>query len=122
MTAESVAKELTEHDALAAHLSVELNIDPDDVVSPWNAALASAVSFTCGAILPMLAVLLPAAPWRIPVTFIAVLVALAITGAVGAHIGGGSRARVAVRVVIGGAIALAATFLIGKLLGAAGIV
>lgn len=121
-TARQVATELTEHDALSAHLSAELNIDPDDVASPWNAALASAVAFTTGAILPMLAVLLPPSAWRIPVTFIAVLIALAITGAVGAHIGGGSRTRAAVRVVIGGAIALAATFLIGKLLGATGIV
>jgi VIT1/CCC1 family predicted Fe2+/Mn2+ transporter len=56
------------------------------------------------------------------VTFIAVLLALAITGWFGAYIGGGSRLRAAVRVVIGGALALAATFLVGNLLGASGIV
>jgi VIT1/CCC1 family predicted Fe2+/Mn2+ transporter len=121
-TARKVALELTDHDALAAHLSIELNIDEDDVVSPWHAATASAVAFTIGAILPMLAILLPPEPARVPVTFIAVLLALAITGWLGAYIGGGSRPRATLRVVVGGAVALAATFLIGHLLGASGIV
>ena len=115
-TARQVAVELTAHDALAAHLSAELGIDQDDVVSPWHAALASAVAFTCGAVLPMLTILLPAA-FRIPVTFVAVLVALAVTGYVAAWIGGSSRGRAMVRVVVGGALALAATFLVGSLLG-----
>jgi VIT1/CCC1 family predicted Fe2+/Mn2+ transporter len=115
-TARTVAEELTAHDALAAHLSAELGIDQDDVVSPWHAALASAVAFTCGAVLPMLTILLPAA-FRIPVTFVAVLVALAVTGYVAAWIGGSSRGRAMVRVVVGGALALAATFIVGSLLG-----
>lgn len=121
-TAARVAEELTAHDALAAHLSAELNIDETDIVSPWHAAFASAVAFTIGAILPMLAILLPPAGIRVPVTFAAVLVALALTGAVGAWIGGGSKPRAAVRVVVGGALALAATFIIGNLLGASGVV
>jgi VIT1/CCC1 family predicted Fe2+/Mn2+ transporter len=121
-TAHKVALELTEHDALAAHLSAELNIDQDDIVSPWNAAFASAIAFTLGAILPMLSILLPPAEIRVPLTFAAVLIALALTGAVGAWIGGGSRVRAAVRVMVGGAVALAATFTIGNLLGASGIV
>lgn len=121
-TARQVAVELTAHDALAAHLSAELNIDQDDVVSPWHAAVASAAAFTIGAILPMLAILLPPPGWRVPVTFVAVLVALAITGAISAHIGGSSRARAMIRVVIGGALALAATYGVGALLGASGAV
>lgn len=120
-TARRVAEELTEGNALEAHLSVDLHADEDDVVNPWQAALASAISFTLGAILPMLAILLPPEAWRVPVTFIAVLVALAVTGGVGAHLGGGSRVKAARRVVIGGAIALAFTFLVGRLLGAAGV-
>ena len=120
-TARTVARELTEHDALAAHLSAELNIHEDDIVSPWNAAFASAVAFTLGAILPMLAILLPPPGLRVPLTFAAVLLALAITGAVGAWIGGASRFRAAARVVLGGALALAATFSIGSLLGASGV-
>ncbi len=58
-TARQVAKELTEHDALAAHLEVELHIDQEDLVSPWQAAFSSAVAFTAGALLPLLAILLP---------------------------------------------------------------
>lgn len=119
-TAGAVARELTAHDALGAHLDVELNIDPDEVVSPWNAALASAVSFTIGALLPFLtAVLLPAA-WKIPVTFAAVLVALAVTGGLGARLGRAPMVRPIVRVVIGGMLALGATFLIGSWLGSSG--
>lgn len=121
-TATQVAIELTEHDALAAHLSIELNIDQDDVVSPWHAAASSAAAFTIGAILPMLAILLPPADWRIPVTFIAVLLALAVTGTLSATIGGSSRLRATLRVVIGGALALAATYGVGVLLGASGVV
>jgi VIT1/CCC1 family predicted Fe2+/Mn2+ transporter len=120
-TAVQVARELTDHDVLAAHLSAELNIDEKDVVSPWHAAFASAISFTLGAILPMLSILLPPPGWRVPVTFVAVLVALAITGNVAAYIGGSPRWRAMVRVVIGGAIALAATFTLGALLGTTGI-
>ncbi|HEY8295193.1 MAG TPA: VIT1/CCC1 transporter family protein, partial [Micrococcaceae bacterium] len=108
-------------DALAAHLSIELNIDEGDVVSPWHAALASAVSFLIGAVLPLLAVLLPPEHLRVPVTFVAVLVALGLTGWLGAYIGGSPRLRAAVRVVAGGAVALAATFLIGSLLGSSGV-
>lgn len=121
-TATQVAIELTEHDALAAHLSIELNIDQDDVVSPWHAAAASAAAFTIGAILPMLAILLPPAGWRIPVTFVAVLMALAVTGTLSATIGGSSRLRATLRVVIGGALALAATYGVGVLLGVSGVV
>ncbi|MDQ0665033.1 VIT1/CCC1 family predicted Fe2+/Mn2+ transporter [Arthrobacter ulcerisalmonis] len=121
-TAAKVAQELTAHDVLAAHLSAELNIDEADIVSPWHAAFASAIAFTVGAILPMLAILLPPAEIRVPLTFFSVLVALALTGALGAWIGGGSKTRAAVRVVVGGALALAATFTIGNLLGASGVV
>jgi VIT1/CCC1 family predicted Fe2+/Mn2+ transporter len=120
-TARTVARELTAHDALGAHLSAELNIDETDIVSPWHAAFASAIAFLAGAVLPMLAILLPPENIRVPLTFVAVLVALAATGALGAWIGGSSRLQAAVRVVVGGALALVATFLIGNLLGASGV-
>ncbi|MFH5823864.1 VIT family protein [Georgenia sp. AZ-5] len=121
-TARQAAAELTERDALAAHLAAELGIDQDDVVSPWHAALASAVAFSIGAALPMLAILLPPPASRVAITFVVTLLALSLTGYVAAWIGGGSRARAAVRVVVGGALALAATFLIGNLLGRSGVV
>ena len=116
-TARQVAQELTAHDALSAHLEVELHIDQDDLVNPWHAAVSSAIAFTLGALLPLLAILLPPPEWRVPVTFVAVLVALAATGTVSAHLGGAPKGRAATRLVLGGALALAATWLIGTLLG-----
>jgi VIT1/CCC1 family predicted Fe2+/Mn2+ transporter len=121
-TARQVATELTAHDALAAHLEVELHIDPDDIVNPWHAALSSAIAFTVGAILPMLAIMLTPSAARIPVTVVAVLVALAITGTMAAGIGGAPKTRAAVRLIIGGALALLATWLIGMLLGTTGVI
>ena len=120
-TAGQVARELTAHDALAAHLDAELNIDQEDVVSPWGAAVASALSFLVGALLPMLAILLPPQAWRIPVAFVAVLAALAVTGWLGARLGGTPhRGRAVVRVLAGGGLALVATFALGSLFGVAG--
>src|SRR6478735_1262518 len=68
-TARQVAAELTAHDALSAHLEVELGIDQDDLVNPWHAAISSAIAFTLGALLPLLAIVLPPPEWRVPVTF-----------------------------------------------------
>lgn len=116
-TAAQVARELTAHDALTAHARAELNIDPGELANPWQAAAASAASFIVGALLPLVAILLPPNAWRVPVTFIAVLVALALTGALGARIGGGSVWRALLRVVLGGACGLAFTYGIGHLFG-----
>ncbi|WP_448262221.1 VIT1/CCC1 transporter family protein [Microbacterium aurum] len=118
-TATAVATELTERDALKAHLAIELGIDQDDVVSPWHAAMASAVAFFTGALLPMATILLLPHPARIVATFVAVLLALAVTGYLAAWIGGSPRGRAVIRTVIGGAIALAATFLVGSIFGTA---
>jgi VIT1/CCC1 family predicted Fe2+/Mn2+ transporter len=120
-TARVVAKELTDHDALRAHLEAELRIDEAEVVSAWHAALASAVAFTIGAILPFLTILLLPAEVRIPLTFVAVVVALAITGTVSANIGGSSKRKATLRLVLGGALAMAFTYGVGLLLGSTGI-
>ena len=116
-TAKQVAIELTAHDALTAHLEAELNIREEHISNPWHAALSSAISFLCGAILPVLAVMLTPADWRIGATVIAVVIALAITGGVGAYIGGSPMPRSILRVTIGGAAALGVTYVIGALLG-----
>jgi VIT1/CCC1 family predicted Fe2+/Mn2+ transporter len=113
-------RELTAHDAYAAHVQAELGIDASQLTNPWHAAGASAASFTAGAVLPVLAMLLPASV-RIPATFIVVLLALALTGTVSAHIGGAPRRRAVGRVVLGGALAMTVTFGIGQLVDAVGI-
>lgn len=91
-------------------------------MSPWHAAGASALAFFIGAVLPFLAMILTPAPARVWVTFAVTLVALAATGTISAQIGGSSKGKAAVRVLVGGALALAFTFLVGKLLGASGVV
>jgi VIT1/CCC1 family predicted Fe2+/Mn2+ transporter len=118
-TATTVARELTEHDALRAHLDTELHLDPDNLANPSQAAGASALSFTLGAILPLLAILLPPPGWRIPTTFVGVLLALAIAGTISARIGGSNPRLAVVRVVIGGALGLGFTYGVGHLFGAA---
>lgn len=120
-TALIVAKELTAKDAYAAHVDAELHIDPDNLTNPWHAAFASAASFLAGAIIPMLAVLLPPAPVRIPFAFVAVLLALAITGTISARIGGAHVMRAVVRVVSGGALAMAITYGVGRIFNVSGI-
>jgi VIT1/CCC1 family predicted Fe2+/Mn2+ transporter len=118
-TAEQVAEELTAHDAFAAHVDAELNIDPENLANPWQAAGASAASFIAGALLPLVAILLPPVALRVPVTFVAVLVALGLAGAVSARIGGGHVWRAVLRVVVGGAAGLAFTYGVGHLFGTA---
>ncbi len=120
-TAQKVAEELTAHDAFAAHVDAELHIDPNDLTNPWQAAFASAVSFLSGAVIPLIAVVLPPAYLRIPITFAAVLIALAITGTLSAQAGGSNKMTATFRVVVGGAIAMAITFGIGRIFGVIGI-
>lgn len=118
-TARQVAEELTAHDAFTAHAEAELRLDPTELTNPWQAALSSAVSFTVGALLPLLAILLPPVTARIPVTFVTVLVALALTGSISARLGGSPRRRAIPRVVLGGALAMAITYGIGQVAGVA---
>jgi vacuolar iron transporter family protein len=118
-TAAQVARELTDHDAFAAHVEVELGIDPEELSSPWQAAGASALAFTVGGILPLLAILLPPPQWRVAVAFVAVLIALGLAGWVSAHLGGSPIRMAVIRVVVGGALGLAVTYGIGHLVGSA---
>jgi VIT1/CCC1 family predicted Fe2+/Mn2+ transporter len=117
-TARQAATELTAHNPLAAHAELELRLDPEELTNPWLAAISSAVSFTIGALLPLIAILLPPASTRIAITVAAVLLALAITGWVAARLGGAKPLLPILRVTIGGALAMAITFGIGHLVGA----
>jgi VIT1/CCC1 family predicted Fe2+/Mn2+ transporter len=120
-TARLVALELTKHDAFAAHVDAELNIDPDNLANPWHAAYASALSFFFGALIPLIAIILPPASVRIPITFISVIIALVITGTLSAYAGGANKLTATIRVVVGGILAMVITFGIGKLFGVVGI-
>ena len=116
-TAREAANELTRHDALAAHADIELGIKLGEYTNPWHAALASAVSFSIGALVPLLAVLLAPPDAIVPVTVVAVVVALIATGYGSARLGGAPRGRAVVRNVIGGLLAMVVTYGIGRLVG-----
>jgi len=120
-TARLVAKELTAHDAIGAHLEAELGIDERGLTNPWHAAFSSALAFLAGATLPMLAITLPPDGLRIPLAFGASLIALAITGWVGARLGNSPPLRPVLRVLAGGTFALFLTWGIGTALGVSGI-
>ena len=115
--ATQVAVQLTEHDALRAHAEAELGIDPDDLTSPWVAAGASFLSFTVGALIPLLVILVPLGGWRIWLTVAAVLVGLTVTGFVSARLGGAPAGRAVLRNVGMGAATMAFTWAVGKVFG-----
>ncbi|MBO1335187.1 VIT family protein [Streptomyces sp. VRA16 Mangrove soil] len=119
--AREAAEQLTERDALRAHARVELGIDPDELTNPWHAAWASFLAFTAGALLPLLAIVLPPPGWRLPVTVGSVLVALAFTGYSSARMGSAEPRPAVWRNMAGGALAMAVTYGAGSLLGAAGV-
>lgn len=117
--ARQVAAQLMQHDALAAHARDELGLTEVAAARPAQAAAASALSFSLGAIFPILAVLLAPAVALLPVLYVLTLVLLAILGGLAAWAGGASVWRGAIRVLIWGALSLGATTLIGHLLGTA---
>lgn len=120
-TAMAVAKELTVHDAMAAHFDAKLGIDPDSLTNPWHAAFASALSFFVGSIIPLVATLLPPVPMRAPVAFTAVIIALIVTGVVSAKVSETNVKRVTVRVVLGGILAMVVTYSIGRIFAVTGL-
>ena len=115
--AKQVAVQLHDHDALEAHLRDEIGIDPEDLSNPVQALLASAIAFSFGAIIPILAALIFKGPHSGMAIVIATLLFLGISGAIGAFLGGGNKIWAAARVFIGGGLAMAVTSLIGHLIG-----
>lgn len=115
--ATEVVRELHAHDPLSAHVRDTLGFNRDDLAHPWQAAIASAAAFSVGAALPILAGALwhgPSAGWAIVIVS---MLALAISGAIGAYIGGGKRVWAGARVLIGGGLAMAVTAAIGHIIG-----
>ena len=115
--ATQVAQQLTEHDALRAHAEAELGINPDELTSPWAAAGASFLSFTVGALIPLLVILVPVGGWRIWLAVGAVLIGLTVTGFVSARLGGAPAGRAVLRNVGMGAATMAFTWGVGKAFG-----
>ncbi len=117
--ADEVAQALSSRGALAAHLRDELGLDEQRLARPLQAAWASALSFSTGAALPLLAVAVTPAGARIAVTVTVTLIALGLLGDLAARLGGAPRGPATVRVVVWGAIAMAITAGIGALVGTA---
>lgn len=115
--AQQVAWELTAKDALGTHLRDEIGITDLAPPRPVEAALVSAATFAAGAAIPMLAAWLSPPGVVITIVVVATLLALGGLGALGASAGGASTARGAARVVLWGVFAMAATALIGALVG-----
>jgi vacuolar iron transporter family protein len=112
-----VARQLSAGDQLGAHMRDELGIDPQALSQPIQAAWISAVSFGLFAVVPIFALLVSPVAFQIPGMAIASLVSLGSLGAFGAHLGGAPKLRGALRVTLGGSLAMAVTAGIGKLLG-----
>jgi vacuolar iron transporter family protein len=119
-TAVQAATEIHRKDALPVHLQLELGIEAEELTSPVAAAVSSALSFTLGAALPLLAVLVLPAGWETPAVTVVTLIALLLAGIISATLSGTSRLRASLRLVIGGAAGLALTYVAGVLFGSAG--
>jgi vacuolar iron transporter family protein len=114
--ARQVAIELTAHDALAAHAEAEYGITPASLTSPLRDALAVAAAFAAGAMLPWLAMVLIPGPSRAPVTFVIVLLALALTGWISAEMSDVHPARPIIRTASIGALSMVITYIAGLVL------
>lgn len=112
-----VAKQLTRRDPLAAHLRDELGLDPASLARPVQAALISAASFGTFGLVPLVGLSLAPSMLAIPVIAGLSLLSLAALGALGGRLGGAPVVRAAVRVTLGGALAIIVTGAIGRLFG-----
>jgi VIT1/CCC1 family predicted Fe2+/Mn2+ transporter len=112
-----VAEQLTAHDSLAAHARDELGLDPTALARPLQAAWISAASFATFALVPIIGLLVAPVSLRIPMIAALSLASLAAMGALGAHLGGAPVLPAAVRVTLGGTLAMAVTAAIGRILG-----
>ena len=112
-----VAEQLTARDQLRAHMRDELGIDPDALAQPLQAAWISALSFAAFAMVPIAAMLTAPVAVRMPMIAGVSLASLGALGAVGARLGGAPMGRAALRVCVGGSLAMLVTALIGRLLG-----
>lgn len=116
-TAMLVAKEMTAHDALAAHVRDELGITDINQANPIHAALASGAAFTAGGLLPLLVVLFAPVDNMEYYLYGFTIISLIILGAVSAKTGGSNMTKAVIRIVIWGTIAMVLSALVGYLFG-----
>lgn len=114
--ARQVATQLMEHDALGAHARDELGFTDSTSAKPLQAALASGIAFTFGAALPLLVAIFTSAEKTLLVVSIASLLSLSFLGALAARFGGANIYIGIVRITFWGALAMAATAIIGNYL------
>ncbi len=115
--ARAVADQLMAKDAIGAHARDELGISEATTARPIQAALTSAVTFAVGAAMPLLMVVVSPTNLLVTIVSVASLLFLALLGAIGARAGGADVVRATLRVTFWGAIAMALTAGIGKLVG-----
>lgn len=115
--ARQVAEALTRHDDLQAHARDEIGLSETIDTNPLQAAWASALAFICGAILPVLVVVLLPVYVMLPALAISTLAGLAGLGWLSARLGGAPVGRAVARLVGWGVIALLATYLVGDMAG-----
>ncbi|GBE09731.1 VIT family protein [bacterium BMS3Bbin12] len=116
--ADEVAKQLMEHDSLAAHARDELGLSEIHSARPVQAALTSAAAFSIGASMPILATLFSPPAFMMPAVAASSLVFLVILGGLAGYAGGAKIATSASRVVFWGALAMAITTGVGRIIGA----
>ena len=116
-TALQVARELTEKDALDAHVRDELGLSDIHTANPLQAAFASGLTFTVAAAVPVLGAMLAPPGMILPVVLVVTLLALAALGALGAIAGAAPVLRATARVVVWGVLAMAVTAGVGALFG-----
>ncbi|HSH55710.1 MAG TPA: VIT family protein [Candidatus Limnocylindrales bacterium] len=114
-----VAKQLHAHDALAAHARDELGIDNEELANPLQASIASASCFAGGSLIPIAAALVLTGYAAVVGVVVVSLLALLVSGAIGARVGGGKKRIAAFRVLLGGGLAMLITYFVGRLVGTA---
>ena len=115
--ARQVAKELMAGDALRAHAEAELQINPDELTNPWNAAAASFLAFAMGGLIPIAGIIVPIDSWRIIICVAAVIVGLVITGYVSARLGSAAPRAAIIRNVAVGVLTMGITWGVGTITG-----
>ena len=116
-----MARQLSGHDVLGAHVRDELGLNEHTRARPLQAAAVSAGSFGSAALVPIAALLVAPGLARIPVIALTGLASLAAAGLVGGYLASNRKGRAALRVLLGGGLAMGVSALVGRLLGAMGL-